>query len=44
MARLLAVLLSFYLVLRFADLASRGSLHYCSKGRWRAGCSCLKSG
>ena len=32
MGRLLAVLLCFYTVLRFADLASRGSLHYAFEG------------
>ena len=32
MGRLLAVILSFYIVLRFADLASSGSLHYVWEG------------
>jgi Ni/Fe-hydrogenase subunit HybB-like protein len=32
MGRLLAVVLSFYLVLRFVDLAQRGSLHYVTDG------------
>lgn len=32
MGRLLAVILSFYLVLRFVDLAQRGSLHYIAEG------------